>query len=314
MTTKKFTPIQQLLSESWDTTKIVALPLIRLGLITVGLELGLILILALIGGGLGFTTHAFDIFMKGAPINPSTIMRAGTFGGAFFLIWILLAAFIATMAQVAGYKIIEKSDSTASAWQTMMENKSLVITLWGAGLFIAALVIGNLFLFIIPGIIVAVLFTFTVLGIVLNGYGIQQSMRRSVTLVSTNFMDLSLRWLVIIGISALISLIFSRTGHRAGTDGIVGLLSMIVNIGFTIFSLVYTVFIYKHAESVTPKDKQSPFTWIIVLAIIGWIFAATMGRGIYSYMSTDSGKRFLNKQLRQQDPMMDPNQYMNSRY
>jgi hypothetical protein len=145
-----------------------------------------------------------------------------------------------------------------------------------AGLVVSALTLGALGLFIIPGIVVAFLFTFIVYEVVLSDKPVMTAIGRSVGTVWHNFWPLLGRYVLIILLLGIIRAIFTAPERENP-----GVISMVVDALMGWFYVMYSYLVYKHASKTTPKTVQGNLTWIIVVAVLGWtLFAAGVTAGV----------------------------------
>lgn len=148
-----------------------------------------------------------------------------------------------------------------------------------ASLITLFLVYGGLGLFIIPGIIIAIMVSFTMYEIVFTSNRGTDAIRNSVTIISQNFGDLLIRVGVIILISIAINIVTGMISAGLGDDagpGLASLVSLLIEPIFGLFTLAYYFEVYKEARSATDFNRSSSLTWMWIVSILGWVIGIMM--------------------------------------
>ncbi len=302
--------ISQLLNQAWECVKSRWWPLLRVSLLVGGLDvLALIVFMASlfalgIGGEFGRVMTQDD---------PSSFVNFLTSKGPLLALLVVVLVIFTTVVslagQIASLLIVYEKDEKPRVRELLFKRSlPLVWPLFLMMLLAGILVAGGLFVFIIPGLIFGILFAFGAMELVLNGSGIVESLKRSMALITSHFGDLFLRWLVLIGINIVVAMVFGFLGESKNDSvaGIMGLLSIVVNVGLGLFNFAYSVELYRQAKSATSTTKMSSLKWVVVLAVIGWILAGWLGMTLSQWLRSDNARQLFEGMEQIEEQQSDP--------
>lgn len=151
----------------------------------------------------------------------------------------------------------------------------LFLPVFLTALIVFFLVYGGFVLLLIPGIVIAVLASFSVYEVVFGNGKYLQAIKHSATIVSQNFWELVKRVLVIIGIAIVLGIsngiLSGVLGKNMVAQGALSLLWMAVQVVLSWFTIAYYYEIYLDARKITDLDKKKSITWMWIVAAIGWV-------------------------------------------
>lgn len=186
---------------------------------------------------------------------------------ALMVFYIVSIIVISAVSQITYIKIFTSSTKLPII-KTMKESVPLVMPFFVAQLLVQLLVMGGVGLLIIPGIIIAILFSFVSFVVVTENLQGRAALRRSYQLVRPHFWKIVLVSLSLQIPVQIINQIFSSVSQDYPA---VFLLSVPFSIGAGLFIQALNIVLYKNAKAVTPTDKPVRMRWILIVAIIGWI-------------------------------------------
>lgn len=274
---KNLPPIKSLFTDSWKLLKSVIGPFIVfnvIALLATFIAITIMIVgLLLIGvGGIGLT-NSMDI-------NP----LAWGFGGVIFgIVAFIIIAIISSIAQIGAIIILYDENPKINVFSVIKRSAKYIIPMILAGLVIGFLVLGGIFLFIIPGIIFSLFLTFPYYSIIAENKGPISSLKRSIYLVKNNFTGFFLRALALWGVLFLINFVFSiilgETAESTGNDSLIlgaSLINIVVQILTSWYSIAYSVVLFKQLKSASGEGESS-LKVITILSIVGWIIAIIIG-------------------------------------
>lgn len=235
MPEEKFISISDLFSKSWEVYKTIFWKLIGMSLLAV----------------LGYLPAAFVFGMIAATVSLSPSLGATTSNIIYIVLGLVgLAAAIFGMyfyliAQVGLYLLIKDRNPEQKVWQTFKIARPLALNFFGTNLLTAIFIFLWSLLFIVPGIIMAVFYTFVPWIFILEGLEGKVAMRRSKELVKGKWWPVFWRGLVpalivwiIFGIPA--ALIQPDTQADKTYSSFMNILSIIISP----FFLAYTYYMF----------------------------------------------------------------------
>lgn len=268
-----FMPVGELIKASWERTKLSwkNLLIIFLLIYAVSFALMFVLGLLLLGGG------AMSMLQGGANFTEMLAQSAGTlvpFAALLFVIYIVAMMILGSVAGVAMILAVARAEDKPKIGELMATGLKLFVPLFLTSLIVMFLVIGGVFLLVIPGLIISIYMSFVSYEIILGKKKYMAAMQSSATLIHQNFGALFVRYLVILGIAIGISIVegvLRGILGDSGLSGLVGLVSFVVQIAFSIFTISYSYMLYKEATAAADRAKPASMTWMWIVAIIGWI-------------------------------------------
>jgi len=278
MTQSSLPPIKILFKESYITLKKNFVPFFVFNLLIIAVSIA------------AFTLIIAGIVLLGIGAGLSSIFANGfnfaALGGAgiIFLFFFILIGLIASVAQIGSIIILYESNPKTSVFTVVKRSAKLIIPIILAGFITGFLVLGGLFLLIVPAIIFSILFTFTYYSIIAENKNPITAIKRSVYLVKNNFIAVLVRLLAIWGLLFLVNIVFGTLmgSTQRGNEGQIVLfqiLNLVIQILLTWYSIAYTVTLFKQLQK-TSKTGKSSLKLITVLSVIGWALAILIAYSI----------------------------------
>ena len=280
---KGLPPIGDLFNESWKLFQAKWLKLLIFFLIIMGISfvVTFVVILLFIGVGfalgLGSAISASDSsVLLGMLSSPSVLVPLGIITIVYF------GAYIAfTIASQAGMILLiadEKTDQ--SAFLYLKKGFPYIVPLFVVGIINFILVMGGLFVLVIPGAMIMIFLGYSMYIAVLENKKAMDAIHMSASMVSQNFWAIVGRMLLFLGLNILVQLIIGQIGESDVLGPLAILLILPLSVGVSWFSIAYGYSLYKHARAAYDESKKSSITWMWVVAIIGWIFIVLSFGGI----------------------------------
>lgn len=256
--------IEALIKQSWVVFKGTFLSYLKL----VGLGIGLFITIAVVGLLLALPLmissggSAFDLLSSPTPLQ--------ILGIILVIVW-AIASFLATVAYfiflpLASVLILEHKD--ASLDFLFKKTKSMLLPYLGISLLSGLLIFGSWMLFVLPGLLVSLLFIFMTYVFVIEGKRGLAVLRRSYELVRAHFWEVLLRVLLIQVALYLGSYVLDTMAEQSE---IFGLVSFAFSVSAGWFAQAYMYLIYKNLKSRVPSKNTGNLTWIVVISVIGWL-------------------------------------------
>lgn len=263
--------LSQLFTDSWDRLKLVGWRLVGLYLLMT-VVVSVIFLVGLFGGGAALLGAGGFSNMQTTLMNPGTWLNFG----ALFLVLIILVSFLANAFTAAIILAVDEGAKRTPFGALLKQGFQLVIPLFVVGLATQFLVLGGLFLFVIPGIIMGILLSFAMYEVILGNARGMTALKNSVSVVKQNFWGILGRWAALIGVQMLVMIVFSALAEaNEGTSAVIDLLSSIVSMFFSLYSLVYGVLLYRAARAHT-NLAEGKMTWMWPVAILGWVIGGAL--------------------------------------
>ena len=130
----------------------------------------------------------------------------------------------------------------------------------------AFLVLGGVFLFVIPGVVLVILFSFALFEIVLHDVSPMQALRNSAGMVWKYFWPVLGRMIILMAVAMGIGLISDFLSQQQ--QPILSLVDLALNLGFSVFSTMYVVALYKNLRSVAEGISMT-LTFPTILGVFG---------------------------------------------
>lgn len=256
--------VQLLIQQSWTVFKGTILSYLKL----VGVGIGLLITIAVVGLLLALPLmissggSAFELLSSPTPLQ--------IIGIILVIVW-ALASFLATCAYfiflpLASVFILENKN--ASLDYLFKKTKRMLLPYLGISLVSGLLIFGSWMVFVIPGILVSLLFIFMTYIFVIEGKRGLAVLRRSYELVRAHFWEVLLRVLLIQAALYLGSYVFDSMAERSD---VFGLVSFVFSVAGGWFAQSYMYLIYKNLKSRVPGKNSANLTWIVVVSVIGWL-------------------------------------------
>ncbi len=202
------------------------------------------------------------------------------------IIILAVAVYLGLWSQLALIVVLRDRHEPFGLKEAFRRSRSMIGLLFTTGLLSGLLTFGAIALFIVPGIIVAILFTFAQYVLVVEGQGNMTALMRSRDLVigrtwamvgRITILALAL-WLA----SVVGQILFGIVGAIFNWPAEIGdILSALLNVVVAPVGVVYTMLLYESARSLPPvtgvRSTADAKRWIIRLAIAGYILVAVIG-------------------------------------
>ncbi len=284
--------IKQLITESWETTKDSWWGVVKVWIITFAAQAGLFLIGLIAVLAMGAQSKVLTVFSQEDPTAVMNFLQ--TFGvpmAVVFVAWLVATMVVSIAGQIASLRMVYQAAEHPSARDLFKGSFKYVLPMLGMGLIAMLIIMGGFFALVIPGIIFSFLFAFSTMELVFNHQSVLGALKRSVSLVWSHFGDVFLRWVVLIVISLLVSLVFAILGdsNNDGVRGIVSLLSMIVNWAMMFFSFAYGVTLYRHVAK-AGVTKNLSWMWPLITSVIGWVIGAFILMSVINWARSDEAQ------------------------
>lgn len=315
--------IGDLLSASWDTFKKSWLHLFVFNLVStvvILLILGIGFLVLLLGGaGAAISGAQSNFALTGGLVLLISVVGVAAF--VFLIIW-------AYVTQIGSILIVSKNGQI-SLDETIKQSFPFILPLFIVGIVSSFLAWGGVFLFLLPGIVIAFFFMFMAYEIVLNNKSGLDALRYSMGILLENFWGILGRVLLLIAIAFVISVGFEilqllftiGLGKDSSVSiafvGLISIARFIFQIAFSFFSAAYAYTLYTHAKNAA-GDKKSSLLWPTILAILGYIlfvvilvaFGAAIGKAISSKEFLNAFKKGMNNSSTMQNSKNTTNTYM----
>lgn len=311
MNNTRMPDIKILFQESWALLKIKFGSIFLLSLLgsVVGFVVMIVFLVGIAGAGF-LATLSGDMNNKGELIKqaqsfltPAHIAQLATsILGIFLVGWV-----ISSVVRIAIIVAIGKKDERVSLGNCLSRGFSLFIPVMIVGSVVSFVVFGSFFLFIIPAIIISLLFQFVAYEMILADKKWLTSIKSSVQIMSQHFGEVLMRMFIFfvsvylafnlpIYLIQMVARSYSESApaEAASVLVVLGIIRFIVGIFITFFGLVYSVVTYQHAKNATDESLPVRMTWIWVVSILGWIIAGIVGAQLFKLSKTQFAQETMN--------------------
>lgn len=216
--------------------------------------------------------------MKTGQVNPEY------FTGTFFvsimampIVWIIGLVVITMLFTVTVIKLVNNAydHKESSIGELIKTSLPKVFPLIVVSTIVSIFAMGGLMLFIIPGIVISTLLTFSVWEVVVGNKGIIAAMKESNRVVRANFWAVLGRVLLFGGLIFIVNIVtnlitnIGGDGENATMFGSV--VSTIIQVVAQYFAMAYSVVLYKQAKAAATGAPEKGLLGIIVVSVVGWI-------------------------------------------
>lgn len=269
---KQFPTLKNLLQESWEVFKAKIKPLVILSVIQSFAYAGIFAVifatsLAMIVpfGAIDLTagTNVLDLLY-----NIGWQVWFGLF--AMFLALITMGIFF----QSASILIIDRTISIQDSLRTAFK---YLLTLLSSTLIVLFIVLGGLFLLLIPGIILAFYLMFTPFEIILENKKALEAIKTSVALVKSNAKEVLLKMVIWMVIIMLVSAGLDKLLSDPNEPSILYQFAMYL-IG--LFNTIFLYKLYKTVKNTAGNVAPSSLKGIVAVSLLGWLIVAFSGMSI----------------------------------
>lgn len=278
-------PLGELITSTWEQTKYkfgTYAALFFLQILSFVLLVGIAL---LVGGVAGVAASLqgqnLQAMLESGNFLP-LIAGLGGLMGLLVVITIVAVTWISAVFQGAMIAVAYHKDKL-SVGDALRVGRSKAVPLFIANVVVGFLILGGLFVLVIPGIVFSILLALVSTAIVIDDVKGVEALRVSAGLVKRYFWEIFGRILVLMGINLAISFVLGMVLEIAertlggGTTGLVAfVLNMIINIGMMAFSVIYMTRIY---QQVRAERQTAPMSLRLLagISLFGYIIAGLLG-------------------------------------
>ncbi len=262
---RRLPSLSTLFRDTWDLFKKSWVMYLKIA----GVGIGLFLIALAIGAAL-----MIPLFLTSGGNVEQLFMRPTSVQIALLVLlalWVLALigsiVIFEIISSIAFLLYLDEQDHNWSLRMLFERSRPYFWKYFGASLLVGIAVLGGMVFLFIPGMIIALLFSFVSMAIVLEKRNIMEALHRSYQMVKANFWGITGRVILI----QLISFFISQVLDSLNDDN--PAIALVI-IGYTVvmgaYMLIYTYLLYKQA-SVVPFTKNVSIRWIWIVAVLGWI-------------------------------------------
>lgn len=270
----RFTPISELFKPAWEKTQKNLLKLFLLTIIPFvigGIGLVILFSLILIFGTLG----------SSAILNPMIVLVTG--------VSILIGVIALLVVNISIMLVLAESQTNLSLIDLIKLAFKKVVPLLVLSLLSGLIVAGGFVMLIIPGILFAILLSYSSYYLILDQVSPIEAMRKSVYLVSKNFGVIFIRLITLFGMSFVIGILFNMlSSQNNGFSLLSTIISMIFNLVFGWFSISFLIIVFQEAKKIA-GDGKGKLLWMVIVALIGWIIILGSSYLVYRTASNSIG-------------------------
>lgn len=291
---KNLPSVSSLLSESWTTFKDSALTLVIIHVIGYAAIFGIMVLVLLIAIFAGLGGAIAGVFKAGA--NAEVLLSPLVIFGAsalffIFACYIVISSFI----NIGSIIVIDDPKKKYSIKELFKTSLWFIIPLAVTHLIAGLLSLGGFMLFIIPGLIISYLLSFSGYEVILGGSRGTHALRRSILIISSHFWGILFRILIIIAITMLLNFLpLVLGGGRDEGFGGTQSIFFFLNIIFGWFSLAYSVTLYKEARTVIDPQKKNGLLIITIVSAVGFAILALIIAGIINLVTSGDLQKMIN--------------------
>lgn len=284
-----FPPIKTLFQDSWQAMVKSLLNLFILTLIGGGMWLVLMIGLFVGTMGIGFISSLAESNQEMnqamtkylSQIDPAALPKYLSIAGIGFGVFVLVSVILASVTSVAIVYAIAKYQEKPSLGQCFSQGLKLFIPVTLVGLLGFFISFGGWFLFLIPGLLMAVFFSFAKMEVILGGRRFLGAIKSSVRIVAQNFGDVFGRTVLFWFLHWTLSYIIGRA---------LPFLSFFYMFFIFWFESAYTVVLYQQAKAVTNESDKPKLSWVWVTSFLGWVTIGFLIWGSVNYIKTPAAQ------------------------
>jgi len=259
--------VSEMFNNSWLRLKETGMRLVGLYVLLTVVAIAIVLIGLLVGGAATVGSVGGFSALENALQNPATWIPFGI----VFILTILIAMFVSNAFTAAIIWEVDQPAAKTPFGQLIKRGFGLIVPMFVVSLITQFLVLGGTLLFVIPGIIMAVLLSFGMYEVILGEARGMTALKNSVSIVSQNFWGILGRWAALVGVQIVVMAVFGALSEIDGGVGeLFNLVSSVISMFFSLYSLVYGVLLYRAARANT-NLTEGKMTWMWPVAILGWV-------------------------------------------
>lgn len=268
--------LSELFSASWVLTTQRWASFVKLWLLQFA-----VMVLLVIGGiaaALSIWKPGEDMSPLDIPVGAQLINGEALTQGAASLMGVGAVAVVAIVAFIVIGVIFQgaaialaTAKNAISAREALKIGKKKWVTLALAGIISGLMVLGAMGLFIVPGIILSILFTFVMYEVVVGNQSAMTALSRSAGMVHKYFWPVVGRIAAFAVLSMGVNLLFGIVNNDPeSAHGVLVIGEFIVQTGVTIFSLIYSAVLYQAVKKAAGSASLSMTRWTTV-SLLGWV-------------------------------------------
>lgn len=286
---KIFPSIKTLFQDSWQAMTGSLLNLFVLTLLGGGIWFVIMIVLLIGTVGLGIISTiveknqnielAMTQYLSQLSSSTGPKVLAGIGFGVLGLI--IISCLIAVVTSVASVYAVANYQQKPKLGECLKQGFKLFLPLILINLLVGLISFGGWFLFLIPGLLMMIFFSFAGYELILSNKRFFHALKGSVQLVSQHFGEIFGRVILIFIASCILSYVIQKT---------IPFLSFIYYLVINWFGIAYHMVLYKQAKAVTDENEQPKMGWIWITGILGWLIALLIGFGLFKLAQTPAIK------------------------
>lgn len=292
-------PIKQLFTDSWKTFTRSLLNLFILSLVSIVGNVSALLIfgllLVILGLGSGLVKNLIQQPSALSNLPPSVLIFIIVLGIVFAMCFMLLNY----VFRIATVIVVARSEDHLSIKEIIKLSLKRVLPLAMTDFIILFFVIGGSLLFVFPALIFYFFFLFVNYEVILNNQSYLKAIKRSVLLVSKRFGEILIRILILVGITILLTALIPNLLRKIDPDTylLIALWSVLLNILWGWFSLVFTLQLYKQSQAGLENEKPASLSIFWIVTLLGWLIAILLTLIGVKAATSPSAQKFFQEQF-----------------
>lgn len=210
-------------------------------------------------------------------------------GGSVFFVLFVAALILLGIILNAGTILIAHNRLSSLSYQKLLrQGFALLGPLLLVGLVKTILIFGSFFLFIIPGIILSFLLSFTSYEVIFHKVRGVQALKNSTIMILDHFWEILGRIFLLFVAGLVVNYAPVLLGSSINNDILMSLLGITVQIVFGWFAVCYVLTLYQQARATTTFERKAPMKLVYVISGIGWLIFISM-ISFFSYFVLSGG-------------------------
>lgn len=300
---KKLPSIKTLILTSWETFKASLIPFIIISIIGFFGYVFLFLLTAVFG--IASFASAISTVMKHIQDPLSYLQALPHINITLLFLGILLgtagAIIIGVWFQAAVILIIDTKGKNIVYKKLFYKASHFIMPLFLVGAIESVIILGSMFVFVLPALLFSFFFAFVSYEVVLNNQKGMAALRRSTLFVQEHFWELLVRVFVLFVIVFFVQTVSANIASTIGKEGgSTGGLTFIVGRICEWFSTVYMIVLYKEVSRDQEREKGSNLQWVWIVTIFGWIIAGLLLYAIMQFAVQGGFQQLFDNMQKQQ--------------
>ncbi len=304
-------PLETLIKEAWTTLKKSALNLLILYVLTIVVGVLVLILLLGLGWVIASATGAIKAISSILPLfsgggDPTQIVQhLSTIGVSLaitFAIIIPVSILIQTAISITQIRLIGHAHEGTSVSKELRAASKKIFPYILLNIILFLIEIGGFFLFIIPGIVFALLLSPAIIELALYEVGVKKAIKNAYRVITQNFIEALVRGLLLIVIFIgvymtffILKITLGALGNLASQDlgnvlkGLVQLIQGLSGMFISWYASCYGITLYKQLREITNFEKKAKIRWVVIVATFGWVLA--LGGGFLGFRALTKGIR-----------------------